>query len=107
MYIDLHAAQRPSFAVRIHPQRDRGAGAQRRAEDFEWRGPGVLAAERGSFVGIELMMAGGDRDRVIGRPDYCLCMRHASLQRWVAPIGLSLTFIARLVRPVCNLQRSR
>jgi hypothetical protein len=56
----LHAAQRPSLAFRIHAQRDRGTGGERRAEDVEWCGPGIFAAEGRTFIGIELMMPGGD-----------------------------------------------
>ena len=42
--------------------------------------PGIFAAECGSFVGIQLMMSGGYRDRVIGGADCCACMHHWSLQ---------------------------
>src|SRR5262245_11663081 len=76
----MHRAQWPLFAFRIHAQRNRRARAQRRAQQLIRRGSGILATQFRAFVGVELVMTGRDRDRVIRRADARLGVRHGSLQ---------------------------
>jgi hypothetical protein len=89
-----------ALRFRIHAQRDRGTGAERRAEEFEWPGPGIFAAEYGAFVGAQLVMAGGYRHRVIRRAYRCACMRHCSLQKSnvLSNVGKFLALISQRSR---------
>ena len=48
--VDMQHAQRPLLSLRIHAQRDRGARAERRAQEFIRYGADILAAQFDAFV---------------------------------------------------------
>ena len=49
-YIDTRCVERPSLALRIHAQGDRGAGAEGGTQQLVGRGAGIPAAELAAFI---------------------------------------------------------
>ena len=83
--------------IRIHSQRDRRARTERSAQEFIRRGSDILASQSGALVGVELMMTGRDRDRVIRRAyaRTCVCHGFSSI---LAPRGGAPTNCALQLR---------
>jgi len=75
--LDMHRAPRPLLALRIHAQRDRRTGAERRAQQVIGSRTCILTAELGTLVGAELMAPGGDRNRIVRRAGARSCVCHA------------------------------